>query len=228
MGDAKVKETIILQLEELILHGFVLPGEQLPSERDLAAQLGVSRPLIHDALLVLSARGLITLRPRHGCVVKDLRTDASINSLDSLYRFDSGVMAEEIDQGLEELRSLVLGRSVSRCIDRREGLGPFIERLSQVAHIPLGTSLEKIIEQDFEFYRRIIEFSSNIVFLLLFNSGRALYHEKLSSFFSAYPHALVRVNELKKSLIEAIGSSDKATALTLIEELASYKTYKEG
>ncbi len=51
-------------LLSLIENGTYQPGEQLPSEVDLAAQLGISRPTLREALLHLEQEGMIFRR--HG------------------------------------------------------------------------------------------------------------------------------------------------------------------
>ncbi|WP_258171275.1 FadR/GntR family transcriptional regulator [Paenibacillus sp. R14(2021)] len=45
-----VTEQIMEQIAELITSGQLQPGEQLPTERDLAVQLGVTRGRVREAL----------------------------------------------------------------------------------------------------------------------------------------------------------------------------------
>ncbi len=47
------------QMREAILEGELPPGEPLPTERELSAQFGVSRPTVREALRVLQAEGLV-------------------------------------------------------------------------------------------------------------------------------------------------------------------------
>ena len=47
------------------------PGERLPSERDLAASFGVSRPTIREAMIALEIRGLAEIRHGSGIYVTD-------------------------------------------------------------------------------------------------------------------------------------------------------------
>ncbi|MCK5153376.1 MAG: FadR family transcriptional regulator, partial [Spirochaetales bacterium] len=58
-----LKDVFVSQFEDLILSGKIVSGETLPSERDLALQMGVSRPVVHEGLLELSAKGLVTIKP---------------------------------------------------------------------------------------------------------------------------------------------------------------------
>jgi GntR family transcriptional regulator, transcriptional repressor for pyruvate dehydrogenase complex len=51
---------VVNQLEELIFQNFE-PGGRLPSENDLAKQLGVSRLTLREATRSLQARGLVTI-----------------------------------------------------------------------------------------------------------------------------------------------------------------------
>ncbi|HWJ75393.1 MAG TPA: FadR/GntR family transcriptional regulator [Kaistia sp.] len=57
-------EEVSRQIELLILEGVLHPGDRLPGERDLAARLDVSRPVLREALKGLEGRGLI--ESRHG------------------------------------------------------------------------------------------------------------------------------------------------------------------
>jgi GntR family transcriptional repressor for pyruvate dehydrogenase complex len=65
----KIADQIILQVENLILQGVLRPGERLPSERDLAETMDVSRPTLREALADLESRGLIVARPGGGTFV---------------------------------------------------------------------------------------------------------------------------------------------------------------
>jgi DNA-binding FadR family transcriptional regulator len=50
------------QLRGLIEHGEFPVGTRLPPERDLATQLGVSRPSVREALIALEVEGLVEVR----------------------------------------------------------------------------------------------------------------------------------------------------------------------
>ncbi len=46
-----LKDVFIRRFEDLILSGKFPVGQKLPSERELALQLGVSRPVVHEGLV---------------------------------------------------------------------------------------------------------------------------------------------------------------------------------
>ncbi|HWL28553.1 MAG TPA: GntR family transcriptional regulator, partial [Burkholderiaceae bacterium] len=54
------------QLRTLILAGEFPPGSRLPAERDLALQLGVSRPSLREALIALEVQGYIQVHMGSG------------------------------------------------------------------------------------------------------------------------------------------------------------------
>jgi DNA-binding FadR family transcriptional regulator len=57
------------QIRSLIASGEVAPGARLPAERDLARQLGVSRPSLREALIALEVEGLLEVRVGSGIYV---------------------------------------------------------------------------------------------------------------------------------------------------------------
>ncbi|MFM2390427.1 MAG: hypothetical protein RLZZ437_1982, partial [Pseudomonadota bacterium] len=68
----KLSQTVVRQIESLILQGILRPGERLPAERELSDRLGVSRPSLRDAVADLQTRGLLTSRPNAGIYVADV------------------------------------------------------------------------------------------------------------------------------------------------------------
>ena len=58
------------QLRALIAQGEYPVGSRLPPERDLSAQLGVSRPSVREALIALEVEGLIEVRMGSGIYVR--------------------------------------------------------------------------------------------------------------------------------------------------------------
>jgi DNA-binding FadR family transcriptional regulator len=64
---------IARQLSELIASGEFKPGQRLPAERELAEQLGVSRPSVREALIALEIEGKVEVRVGAGVFVTEGR-----------------------------------------------------------------------------------------------------------------------------------------------------------
>ena len=61
------------QLRQLMASGEFAVGSRLPAERDLAVQLGVSRPSVREALIALEVGGMIAVRTGSGIYVQSAR-----------------------------------------------------------------------------------------------------------------------------------------------------------
>jgi len=65
----RLYQQIAQQLQQLILAGEFAPGSRLPAERELATQLGVSRPSVREALIALEVEGWVEVRTGSGVYV---------------------------------------------------------------------------------------------------------------------------------------------------------------
>ncbi len=65
------------QLRQLMGSGEFAVGSRLPAERDLALQLGVSRPSVREALIALEVEGMIEVRTGSGIYVQSTRATAA-------------------------------------------------------------------------------------------------------------------------------------------------------
>lgn len=66
----RLYQRVAQDIGELIRGGEFPPGQRLPSERDLARQLGVSRPVIREAMIALEIAGLVDVRTGSGIYVR--------------------------------------------------------------------------------------------------------------------------------------------------------------
>jgi GntR family transcriptional regulator, transcriptional repressor for pyruvate dehydrogenase complex len=64
-----VPRSIVDHIQRLILKGGLKPGDRLPSQRELAERLGVSRPSLREALTILETIGLVSVRAGSGVFV---------------------------------------------------------------------------------------------------------------------------------------------------------------
>lgn len=69
------------QLMQMIGRGEYPPGTRLPAERDLAAQLGVSRPSVREALIALEVEGAVEVRGGAGVFVLQSRRSTATDPL---------------------------------------------------------------------------------------------------------------------------------------------------
>jgi DNA-binding FadR family transcriptional regulator len=66
IGPRRAFEGAVEQIAERIRHGELVEGDRLPSERDLAQAMRISRPTLREAVRVLADSGVLTVRPGAG------------------------------------------------------------------------------------------------------------------------------------------------------------------
>ena len=93
---AKVYEEVARQIERLILKK-LQPGDKLPSERELAETLGVSRSSIRDAIRSLELMGLVEPRQGAGTVVLEISIESLVNPLANTLKRKEELIGELLD-----------------------------------------------------------------------------------------------------------------------------------
>jgi GntR family transcriptional repressor for pyruvate dehydrogenase complex len=217
-----LKEVFVKRFEKLILSGTFPVGQKLPSERELALQLGVSRPVVHEGLVDLAAKGLVTLIPRVGTMVNDYRKEGSLSLLTSLVNYHQGELDPELLTGLLEMRLLFEVETARLAALNRteEQLESFYALLCQEDNINLF-SIEKISELDFNFHHLVALSSGNRIYPLLLNSFKNCYINLAGQFFT--DSAVVpEVFRRHKQMVQAIDDKDDATAAQIMKGLLDH------
>jgi DNA-binding FadR family transcriptional regulator len=190
-----LKEVFIERFESLILSGKLEAGQRLLSERELAEALGVSRPVVHEGLLELEARGLVTMKPRVGTVVNDYRTNGSLAILDTLVRLAA------------------LNRT-------EEHLKVFCRLLEEWDNIDLN-DVAATTGLYFRFHHHLAMASGNLFYPLLLNSFKHVYVNISRQSFIDVPF-MKQVTAFHRRIVEAIAAQDPPAAVETVRELIAY------
>lgn len=163
----KLSQSVVRQIEQLILRGILQPGERLPSERDMAEKLGVSRPSLRDAISDLADRGLLTSRAGSGVFVAEVLGSAFSPALIQLFATHEEAVFDYIAfrrdmEGLAAERAARLGSET----DLRVVATIFAKM--EVAHQKRDPTDEA--QLDAEFHMAIIEASHNVIMLHMLRS----------------------------------------------------------
>jgi GntR family transcriptional regulator, transcriptional repressor for pyruvate dehydrogenase complex len=79
-----LSQVIVENVEQSIRDRKLVPGQRLPTEQELCAMFSVSRTAVREALRMLSARGLITIKKRRGMFVSDMSTSHASSTMSLL------------------------------------------------------------------------------------------------------------------------------------------------
>ena len=202
-----LKSACIARLEELILSGELKVGERLPAERDLALRLGVSRPVLHEALVDLSAKGLVTITPRRGVMVNDFRKFGSMAILSSLLAYHNGELDPHFIKSLLAMRILVETETARLAAEHASAaqLGD-LDDIIRRERATERSNVNALVELDFEFHLLISIASDNMAYPLILNSFKTVYTHFTSAFYSQTAESSIidEVFTQQSQLVEAL------------------------
>jgi len=179
-------EKVFAFLRDRLLAGSLRPGDRLIPERELAAQLGVSRPIVREALRALTVLGVVEIRDRVGTIVR--RPDVSV--LNDFFTFALSQQADFLDDIME-------ARIAIECQAIRLAAG----RATVLDFEKLSRALAQIVETiddpeaggiaDFEFHRTMVAASKSETLIILYESTSAI---------------LMRSHRSRRELLQAFSS----------------------
>jgi GntR family transcriptional repressor for pyruvate dehydrogenase complex len=153
-------EEVAEQIQKLVTEGVLKPGDRLPSERELAAQFGVGRSSLRDAIRTLEVMGVLESRHGAGTVIRDLDTDALVVPLASAL-----LRKRELVSELLEVRMMI-----EPALAARAAKNATREEIAKMEEI-LARQREKVrrgvqpIEEDSEFHAALMLAARNGVVL---------------------------------------------------------------
>jgi GntR family transcriptional repressor for pyruvate dehydrogenase complex len=210
--DHSVREHVARHLRRLIQRGQLRAGDRLPTERELAAELGVSRPSVRAALQSLAAVGVVRSRRRAGTFLQQgtpVFDSQPLAMLAALHDFTS----EQMFEARTALEVLAAGLAARRATaEQRLAMAEAVAGMFASFDDPQG-----FLQYDVRFHRAIAAGADNPVLATLVDMVSTLLYERRHS-------TIARARDLRdaalmhQAIYEAIGRRRPAAARKAMNE----------
>lgn len=209
-----LKELFIKEFETMILSGKLVAGEKLPSERDLAKNMQVSRGVVNAGLSELARKGFLQVKPRSGVYVADYRRHGTVETLLSIMSYNGGRLRREEIRSILQMKIIVDKLAIELAV---AALTDEDLEAAEARYAVLEKELppEEAAEAAFEFYHELAMISGNTLLPLIYRSFRIPVAHLWIRFIRKYGQAAVV--ESAGAIVEALKARDAGAAVAAAE-----------
>ncbi|MEV8226453.1 FadR/GntR family transcriptional regulator [Streptomyces sp. NPDC079167] len=153
-----VTDEAIEKIKAMIVSGALAPGDRLPKESELAAELGLSRNSLREAVRALSLIRILDVRQGDGTYVTSLDPQLLLEALSfvvDFHRDDTVLEFFAVRRILEPAATAMAALRMTE--DQLDALGDQLDALGP------EPSVEALVAGDLEFHRSIVQHSGNSV-----------------------------------------------------------------
>jgi GntR family transcriptional repressor for pyruvate dehydrogenase complex len=211
----RLYQEIVEQIQQQIVSGQLKPGDQIPAERELADQFGVSRTAVREAIKSLTEKGLIEVFVGRGTFVTHFSPDRLVESMTLLLRNERDRM-----ESLTEAQA-VLDVPIARLAARHrtpdiiDRLRVIVDRMERDAGAP-----EQLVEADEEFRAELARATGNPVLAVLSRTLTMLLHNEHVR-GAERPADMEPLIGAYRRLLDAVENGDEQRASDVMNELVS-------
>lgn len=214
------KKIVSDKLRELIETNSLAQGDKLPSERELAQRLGVSRNVLREAVVSLSSEGILEVRERQGIFVKNAEGYGVLESLQGIQLLPADFILYQL-----EVRTIISVPAARLAAQRRtdEDIRKLHECYESFAACPYSTpeELEQSGKWEALLHHLVTEAAHNPILSRINESVNALVeknnlilHPNLVTEGGWMPHII----EQHAKIIKAIEERDSKSAGDVLQE----------
>jgi GntR family transcriptional repressor for pyruvate dehydrogenase complex len=218
MSRERTHEVVLRRIEEDLAAGRITLGQRLPAERQLAEQLGVSRPSVREAIRVLEAMGIVRTAAGSGAAAGAVIVADPSTALASAMRLHLATSHLVIDD-IVATRLLIESWSV-RTAAAAKLRGPFTEaeRLLDAMEDP-GLMPETFHQLDAEFHVELARLAGNPLVTAVMSALRDSIQEYVLAAVPALPDWSATARKLRREhrgILGAVAARDGDRAAALV------------
>ncbi len=221
----RTTEVVIENLEARILDGTFGDGEKLPSEEQLATQLGVGRRAVREALKVLEAKGLVEIQMGVGAIIKRNDLDSFLETLTRNVRSYLSVNRADLEHVME-LRKLLEGAALERLMTQPDPqkLQKLADAVNRQRNAFAAKDFVAYQEWHFEFHNGIVDVLANPVISMIYQQMLLLIRGPMEK-TGSHPDVTARAIEDHAQMVEALQRGALADLRQVLERhLANFIT----
>ena len=219
-----VVDQIIEMVKSALINGELTPGEQLPSEPELARQLGVGRSAVREALKVLQAIGVVVSIRGSGTFIVEEPSERLLNPLSFAIMLGTNVSSELIELrvmiqiGYCELAASQATDEDWKAIDNAASA---IESLAK----DRDADYEKLAHLDLAFHYAILEATHNPLVQKIGRTVEELFFQSIRDTFKE-PDNVQQAIKAHHIIITALRSQDIVNIRTAIVDSLNNTPWK--
>src|SRR5215213_2383923 len=211
---SSLPDQVFRELVGAVLDGRYSPGERLPPQRALAADLGVNMASLREGIKRLEQLRLLDVKHGDAMRVRDWRTHGGLDVLAYAAATDPHLVT-----ALFEARRLLLTEAARLAAERRTTAQ--VEQLGEIAAAIAAAETDAQAQLcDLAFFAALIDAAGNLVFTLILNSIRELYLANLEH-FAPIVSGRDELAPLYAEAAEAIAAQDGDRAAAATQRLAT-------
>lgn len=198
------------RLIEAILLGRFPIDSSLPAERELAAQLGVTRPTLREALQRLARDGWIEIRHGKATRVRDYWREGNLGVLSAIVRQPSS-LPENFVENLLNVRLVMAPAYIRLAVERNpQTVATLLERL-----LPVSDRPDAFASVDWELHHGLTIASDNPIYTLILNGFCDFYQMMAVQYFN-----LPQSRELSERFYQDLLAAARRGDAGLAEEIS--------
>lgn len=149
-------DTMVLNIRGLISEGKLGVGDSLPTERELCDRFQASRNTVREAMRIMKAYGIVSVRPKVGAIIVDDRMERALD----LFSFDTLDISRRTFNDIQGFRKLIEVGSVDAIFEQMRP-GDISEMRSINDRLRAAESIAEASEEDFRFHLRLVSILDN-------------------------------------------------------------------
>ncbi|MDR3552911.1 MAG: FadR/GntR family transcriptional regulator [Clostridia bacterium] len=206
----RLYENIVNQFMDMIRTGELKPGDKLPTERELAAQLNVSRTAIREALRSMELMGLIDSKVGSGTYIREMTLDKLLDSFASVLTTNDRMNIEML-----EVR-LLLEVEIARRAARKNGEGHIAALEKSISIMEDEIRKGKLgLEGDNAFHTELAKAADNLAMISLLGLCDELLASTRKAALKALPDPKIGLMQ-HREILEAVRGGDVEKAGSLM------------
>ncbi len=206
-------ELVENRLIDAIVDGDFPINSCLPPERELAQQLGVTRPTLREALQRLARDGWIEIHHGKSTRVRDYWHEGNLAVLGTIARYQDHIPPDFVPN-LLQVRELLAPAYARLAVKRAaKNLAKFLEGYQNLIDTP-----EAFTQADWEVHRYLTIESGNSIFTLILNGFKELY-PRMGRIYFTPPKARARSRRFYAELLQAAQTRDAEWAEVIVREV---------
>ena len=222
-----IRELFVQQVEGMILSGQLRPGDKLPTERELADEMKISKSAVHEGIRELHRLGFLDVVSRQGVTVADYAHTGTLDTLLAIMQYHGGQLDAKTCRSILQVRYYLEGpafEALAECCTE-EDLAK-LEELYRQAEASSREGVYPFADAMFHYHRAVAFLSGNSITPLILNAFAPVSREFWRAYIEAFgiPSCLERLRDFTDCIRS--GEGRRASGL-LLEGLQEFERRTE-